>query len=201
METCIVSVCASCLTELKQQKEGPPRHSLANNLWIGDIPWELKTLTFPEQLLIALAYPCVFVFKLFPKRIQGNRDVTTLQRAMRGNVTSYELDMEGISSMIEGKLMPRPPVILASLIAVSFIGVGDLPKHWIRSMFRVRRQAVCNALLWLKRNNPKYYGNIEISDERLQTLPQDDVPTEISGVIRQSEDVGVTEGILMRCCC
>lgn len=41
------------------------RHSLANNLWIGDVPWVLKTLTFPEQLLIALAYARVYVFKLF----------------------------------------------------------------------------------------------------------------------------------------
>ncbi|KAI5989034.1 hypothetical protein EDD15DRAFT_2171905, partial [Pisolithus albus] len=167
--------------------------SLANNLWLGEIPWVLKSLTFPEQLLVALAYPRVYVFKLFPKRSHGVRDVSALQRGMRGNVTTYELSIEGISDMVKGSLMPRPPAILASLITVSFIGVGTLPKKWIHAIFRVRCPAVWRALLWLKENNPKYYGKLDISPDRLQSLPEDDVPSEISAVIRQSEDTGILD--------
>jgi hypothetical protein len=62
-----VSVCCSCFEELKKTSDKPPRYSLANQLWIGHVPWQLQVLTFPEQLLIALLYPRVFVFKLFPK--------------------------------------------------------------------------------------------------------------------------------------
>lgn len=123
-EVVYVRVCGTCLTELRQKEHRPPRHSLANKLWIGDIPWVLKTLTFPEQLLIALAYPRVFVFK--------------------------PLDLQGIASMVDGNLMPRSPAILASLIAISFIGARELTKNWIYSMFRVRRRAVWRALLWQK---------------------------------------------------
>ncbi|KAI6009202.1 hypothetical protein BKA83DRAFT_4070794 [Pisolithus microcarpus] len=65
--SCLVTICAGCLVELKQKVASPPRHSLANNMWIGEIPWVLKVLTFPEQLLVVLAYPRVYVFKLFPK--------------------------------------------------------------------------------------------------------------------------------------
>ena len=70
------------------------------------MPWQLQVLTFPEQLLVSLIYPHVFVFKLFPKRSGGVRDMSSLQRAMQGNVSSYELNMQGIASKVEGKLMP-----------------------------------------------------------------------------------------------
>ena len=48
--------------------------------------WTLDMLTFPEQLPIALVYPQVYMFKLFPKRRQGICDVSMLQRAVHGNL-------------------------------------------------------------------------------------------------------------------
>ncbi|KIO05487.1 hypothetical protein M404DRAFT_25202 [Pisolithus tinctorius Marx 270] len=113
--------------------------------------------------------------------------------AMRGNVTTYELDMDGIASMVSGTLMPRPSMILASLITVTYIGPGKLPQGWLHSTFCVHRDAVRDALLWLKENNPKYYGDIEVSSQWLDALPIDDVPLEISGVIRQSEDTHIVD--------
>jgi len=56
---------------------------------------------------------------------------------MWGNVSSYELNLDGISSMVQGKMMPRPPAVLASVIAVTFIGVGQLPQKWLHSTFRL----------------------------------------------------------------
>ena len=89
--------------------------------------------------------------------------------------------------------MPRPLAILSSLISVTYIGVGKLPKNWLRSTFRVRREAVASALTWLKANNPKYYGNITISTDALEQLPDDDVPDEILSIVRQSEDIGLLD--------
>ncbi|KAI6130704.1 hypothetical protein EDD16DRAFT_1700658 [Pisolithus croceorrhizus] len=86
-----------------------------------------------------------------------------------------------------------PATILASMVSITFIGVGPLPKNCLRSTFRVRRHAVRDALRWLQQNNPKYYGSIEIDASRLEDLPVDDVPIEISSVIRQSEDTSVVE--------
>lgn len=73
-----VQVCGSCQTELAKERSLPPKFSLANNLWIGRIPWELKKPTPPEQLLIAHVYPRVFVFKLYPKAM-GHAQPATLQ--------------------------------------------------------------------------------------------------------------------------
>src|SRR5271163_1610470 len=109
---------------------------------------------------------------------------------MKGTVCTYNLDMTGITSMLSGDLMPRPPLVLASLISVTFIGIGRLPKRWIRNTFRVRRQFVFEALCWLRQHNPKYYGSIQIDLHRLHALPEDDVPVEVMSVIRRSSDVG-----------
>ena len=189
----IIGVCGECMQELNKAGEAPPKYSLANRMWIGKVPWELQVLTFPEQLLIALLYPRVYVFKLFPKRSTGASGLSNLQRAMRGNVSTYQLNTDAIASMVEGKLMPRPPAILASLISLTFVAVGEIPKPWLHTMFRVRRAVLLKALQWLKMNNPKYYGDIEISTQRLEDLPEDDVPDEINAIVRQTENVAVLD--------
>ena len=188
-----VNVCMSCHKSLsKETPNTPPPLSLANNKWIGRIPVEISDLTFPEQLLIAHLYPRVYVFKLFPKNA-GGIDPSKLQRAMGGTVTTFELDMSGIVSMLEGNLMPRSPALLASLISVTFIGLGRLPKSWLCQFFRVRRRKVHAALCWFKENNPKYYGGIEIDQGRLAQLPEDDVPEELLTIIRQSTETGIID--------
>ena len=122
----LVMACKDCVSSLNKPKDVPPEYSLANNMWIGNIPWELRCLTFPEQLLVALIYPRVYVFKLFPKKYERGCDASTLQWGMQGNVSSYELNMDAISSMVHGNLMPHPPAVLASIILVTFIGLGEL---------------------------------------------------------------------------
>ena len=49
------------------------------------------------------------------------------------------------------------------------------------------------ALRWLQENNPKYYGNIQIDLTRIASLPEDDVPIEVLGAIRQSTDTGLVD--------
>ena len=188
-----VRICGDCKAELlEEEQEYPPDLSLANGLWVGQIPWELAILSLPEQLLVAHVYPRVFVFKLHPVNLQNVFPSANCQRAMRGNVSSYALDPGGISNMLTGRMMPRPPSILASIIAITFFGRGNLPRHKLRSLFQVRRHVVLRALQWLKLHNA-YYAAIDIDYITLDTLPEDDVPEEIMGLIRQSEDVDAME--------
>lgn len=189
----LVRVCVECYMDLQHRSDLPPKYSLANGMWIGPVPNVLAELTVPEQLLIALVYPRVYVFKLFSK-LRGYKPAEeSLQRAMRGTVSTFEMDTRGVAAMVEGDLMPRKPSILASLISVTFIGSGKLPHNWLKNTFRVRRGKIAEALRWLHTNNPRYYGDIIISDERLNLLPEDDVPDAIEGIVRQSEDDSVLE--------
>jgi hypothetical protein len=188
----MVNVCRQCLLALQSSSGKPPMFSLTNNMWIGDVPSVLSSLTFPEQLLVSLVYPRVYVFKLYPKKGYAG-DPSKLQRAMRGTVSTFKLDMTGIISMIEGDLMPRAPSLLASLISLTYIGVGALPRDWLRHFFRVRRYHVWLALCWLKKNNVKYYGNIKINTDRLHALPIDDIPSELLSIMRQMEETGIID--------
>ena len=131
-------VCDTCNQSLTNGRI--PKLALVNKMWIGKVPEVLRKLTVPEQMLIALYYPKVYVYKLFP-RDGGVRDPERLQRAMGGNVTVYPLNVNDIMSMLEGHLLPRPPMLLASLIAICFVGTGRLPKRWLKGTFRVRRAA------------------------------------------------------------
>jgi hypothetical protein len=125
------------------------------------VPWFFNQLTIAENLLIARLYPRVFVVKLFPKTNAGLR-VDQLQSAMRGNVTTFELNSDMIASMISGTLMLQPPAILASVLSVTFVGRGTTPNPATLRLFRVRRQLLAQALTWLHTHNPKYYGDIVI---------------------------------------
>ncbi|KAF7294856.1 ATP-dependent DNA helicase [Mycena indigotica] len=55
-------------------------------------------------------------------------------------------------------------------------------------LFRVRRQRVLDALIWLKANN-RLYDQVIISEQRLGELPVDDVPAEIMEAVRYSDDI------------
>ncbi|THG97984.1 hypothetical protein EW026_g4134 [Hermanssonia centrifuga] len=188
-----VHLCGDCSKALSLDVPSPPPLSLANNLWIGRIPWELARLTVPEQLLVSLLHPRVFVFKLFPRDKDVRPEDAALQRAMRGNVSTYEQDVAGVAAMVEGRLMLRPASILSSIVTITYIGKDQLQKAWLHRTFRVRREVIRQALLWLKASNPKYYGHIEIDESRLALLPDDDVPNEIMDVARQTTDVGLVD--------
>jgi hypothetical protein len=45
------NICPSCTADLDHDKT--PALSLANDMWIGDVPLELKVLTLPECVLVA----------------------------------------------------------------------------------------------------------------------------------------------------
>lgn len=62
-----------------------------------------------------------------------------------------------------------------------------LKKSWLRNTFQVRRGVVARAWTWLKANN-SFYKDIVIDEDRLTSLPQADVPTEITACIRRDDD-------------
>ncbi|KAJ3538129.1 hypothetical protein NM688_g6564 [Phlebia brevispora] len=187
-------ICRECFSSLENSRSsGPPKYALANNLWIGPVPWELQTLTVPEQLLVAQLYPRAFVFKLYNQKAGYRPREDELQSGLRGTVSTYELDLVGASDMLTGNLLPRPLRVLSNVVSVTYIGRGKLPKAWLRRMFTVRRLVVLAAIQWLCAHNPKYYAHITIDPAQLAALPEDDVPDEIMSVVRQEENVDVLD--------
>jgi len=121
--------------------------------------------------------------KLHAKTQRGHPE--TQQRALKGNVTTFDLNMDKIGHMLSGGLMPQLPEVLCSVLSVCYVGSQPLSQESLHSTFRVRRQAVADTLLWLKSNNTKYYGDITLDLSHLERLPADGVPDEILATIRQ----------------
>ncbi|KAF7296535.1 ATP-dependent DNA helicase [Mycena chlorophos] len=80
--------------------------------------------------------------------------------------------------MANGTLMPRPVGILAAVVAVTFVGVGNVPLLILPDIFEM---------------NNKLYASIEIDAERLRDLPEAGIPDEIRLNARYSEDESVLD--------
>lgn len=180
-------ICGECLQDLRIHKL--PKLSLANGLWIGNIPRELAILTLPEKVLIGLHFPVSFIVKLYPqKKGARNWDTSAMNSGLRGNVSTYRLNTDDIAAMIEGHLLPRTPNILPATIGITIIGPKNLPARNLPQFLTVNRERVRQALVFLKRENSLYH-NISISDAALNLLPLDStVPSELLSVVKHSSD-------------
>ena len=87
-----VNLCNSCMLDLKRAKT--PKLLLANGMWIGDIPLELKVLTLPERILVTRYFPAAYIVKLYPKKKGAHNwsSLSGLHSALQGNVSMYHLN-------------------------------------------------------------------------------------------------------------
>ena len=141
-----------------------PALSLANGMWIGDVPSELAILTLPERMLVAKYFPAAYIVKLSPKQ-KGASHWSSLgmNSGVRGNVATYKLNVEDIADIVDPKIMPPPAKILASVIGVIIIGPKNMPEHTMLGYFRVRRDCIRRGLKWLFDHNP-LYADSQISE-------------------------------------
>lgn len=183
-----VTICAVCERDLKAAKI--PKLALSNGMWVGDIPMELAVLTLPEKILIAKCFPAAYIIKLFPKQKGAKRWATTgLNSGIKGNVSTYRLNVDDIASLVDPIIMPPPPQILAATVGVTIIGPQNLPERTMPGFLRVKRSRIRAALRWLKLNNP-LYANIIISDEMLEMYSDDNsIPEEILALVKYSDDM------------
>jgi hypothetical protein len=158
-------------------------------MWIGRVPECLQILTLAERLLIAKFFPTAYIVKLYPKLTgAAHWDHSQLYSGLKGSVSTYALDPNLVNSMIDGKILPAPPIILSATIAVTFITPSGKPEFLLPKMLHVRRNIVREALLWLKAHNP-LYNDIIISEERLQGLLENGIPNEIICTAKCSTDM------------
>lgn len=180
------NVCTTCVKSLQNNKLPPL--SLANGMWVGDVPLELCILTLPEHILVVQYFPAAYIVKLYlMKKGAHCWSSSSLQSGLWGNVSTYHLNMKDIINMTQSQVMPPSPEILAATIGIMFVGPKNLPEKSMPSLLHVNRAHVHNALHWLKQNNP-IYENIEISSKWLNTLPVDGVPVEIWLLMKHSND-------------
>lgn len=153
------NICQSCLSELKEGRT--PADSLANGLWLGEVPPQLQNLSFTEKMLIA--------------RIKHNHCIVKVHMSgmskLRANVVSHSLPMPKIYSV----LPPRCEE-LSEVLAFLYLGPNQpTSKEYKRTPMLVRRNKVADALEWLKLNHINY-ADLEISYDNINSYPEDEPP-------------------------
>jgi hypothetical protein len=185
--TLTANVCTSCILDLRRKKK--PALSLANGMWLGNVPLELRVLTLPEKILIARYFPAAYIVKLYPKKKGAHSwSASGMHSGLRGNVSTYKLNTDDIAHMTDTQIMPPVANILAATVGVTFVGPKNLPEKTMPGFLRVNRNRVRMALQWLKENNP-IYRDIIISLDRLNGLPEDGIPHEIMSLVKHSNDM------------
>jgi hypothetical protein len=167
-------ICDSCRSSVRQGKV--PELALANGLWIGDVPLELKCLNFVEKMLVArVRHTCAYV------------KVASGMRKMTANVIAFQSPVPKVYN-----ILPPPRDDLDEVLAILYTGpCKPTPDDLKRLPFFVRRNNVVKALEWLKLNH-RDYADIDISQENLKQYSETAIPVSIE--YRQCSSNKVPEG-------
>jgi len=166
--TYYLDICTSCLRSLR--KNSMPKHSLANRLYLGPIPDELRDLTMVEECMIARARAKSWIVKLQETDTESTSQPS--QRGLKGHTIIYPQQPEKLATVL-----PPPIDEALTFICIVFVGSTALTADWLRTKAKplvVRREKIYKALVWLKQNNP-LYKDVGIEEENLRSLPDEDV--------------------------
>ncbi|TFK78573.1 hypothetical protein K466DRAFT_507092 [Polyporus arcularius HHB13444] len=151
------------MEDLQQGKV--PADSLANGLWIGEVPSELRDLSWTEKMLISRVKHNYCIVKV---HVSG-------MSKMKANVVSHSLRMAKIY-----QALPPSRDELDEVLAFMYIGPNvPTQKEFHRTSLLVRRNKVAKALEWLKLNHADY-ADLEISYKNLSGYPEDEPPVVVN---------------------
>ncbi|RPD73914.1 hypothetical protein L226DRAFT_464609 [Lentinus tigrinus ALCF2SS1-7] len=156
-------ICKSCSQELSEGKV--PTDSLANGLWIGEVPKELQGLSWTEKMLISHIKHNICTVKV---HVSG-------MSKMKANVVSHSLPMPKIYNAL-----PPPCEDLDEVLAFIYIGPNvPTAREFQRTPMLVCRNRVKVALEWLKLNHSDY-ADLNISYKNLDEYPEDEPPVVVN---------------------
>ncbi|EIW62909.1 uncharacterized protein TRAVEDRAFT_113273 [Trametes versicolor FP-101664 SS1] len=185
-------ICQSCLSELKEGRT--PADSLANGLWIGEVPPQLQNLSFTEKMLIA--------------RVKHNHCIVKVHMSgmskLCANVVSHSLPMPKIYSV----LPPRCEELSKVLAILSM--AANIPVHACHNMY-----PSCGTVYRALRPLEYTLGGggeillaVTVSYDNINSYPEDEPPVivnysksmesnvdpEASAVNASEEDEGADDG-------
>ncbi|KAA1470362.1 hypothetical protein DENSPDRAFT_745576, partial [Dentipellis sp. KUC8613] len=129
--------------------------------WIGDVPEQLKDLSFVEKMLVARLRHNYCIMKV----------VKSGQYKMKANAIMFEVPMPKIY-----QALPPPRADLDEVLAYIYIGsIKPSEEDHKRSPMLVRRNKVKIALEWLKLNHSNY-ADLDISESNLAEYPENVPP-------------------------
>ncbi|KAJ3473986.1 hypothetical protein NLI96_g12711 [Meripilus lineatus] len=138
-----------------------PQIALANGLVLGEVPDELKDLSFVEKLVIAKYRHFISVIRV----------AKSGQRKLAGNAIIFAQPVPKFYD-----ILPPPRDDLNDCLSVMFTGTSrPTYEDFKRTPLLIRRRVIQKALLWLMVNHPGY-ANVKFSQKNLDTYAEDSPP-------------------------
>ena len=158
LEPSLRHICARCQKLLTAGKL--PKFSLANGMWLGNLPQELADLTFAEQLLVA--------------RVRHNRCLVRVSSGWH-KMTANAISFANPTPIVYDVLPPSQDE-LEEILAFIYTGpCKPTAKDFERTPLLVRKNKVGKMLNWLKLNHCDYY-DLDISQRNLDSYPENGPP-------------------------
>ncbi|KAA1471058.1 hypothetical protein DENSPDRAFT_775768, partial [Dentipellis sp. KUC8613] len=154
-----VTLCGECECALRNNRV--PKHSLANDLYRGQLPEGLRDITWVEEMVCCIYRTNAYVTRLY----QTSDDQDPL--VLHGNTCAHHTNIVSTA-----RVLPRTPADVNGLMSVVFVGPGKLKTSSLRNMFYVRKEKIWNLLTWLKQHNPMY-KDIVLDRDVLDLFPED----------------------------
>ena len=146
-----VPVCPECVASLTGRAPRLPKFSLANDLWMGQLPPQLRGLSEGAWLLLALARPFIRRFGCLTDSGKWTHPEERI-KAFIGNVCAFT---QADGGSLVAKLPPRAEDLVGR-ITIAFAGSdGDLKRARLRAL-AVSPAAFKRAYDYLHRCNPIY---------------------------------------------
>ncbi|KAJ3819328.1 hypothetical protein F5880DRAFT_1489869, partial [Lentinula raphanica] len=178
-------VCNTCRAALR--KGSVPKISLAQGLWLGNIPDELRDLRFYEKMLIS--------------RVQHTRCFVRVQKSagnqyckLVSNVIAFENPTPKIYDVL-----PPPRKDMDDVLAIMFSGTTKpTEEDYRRALLLIRHNVVASAINWLIFNHFDF-TDVTYSAENLAQYPVDQPPVAVEffvkGSNRNAEGVSVHDNL------
>ena len=112
-----------------------PKYALANNLYIGSIPDELKNLTIVEQTLINRCHVKCTIVKITTE--SGNNYLN--QYKCRGNIITFPQNPDNILDLL-------PSLPKSEDFQVAFIGKIKPPDDYIQKIFIQNKKGIIYSM-------------------------------------------------------
>ena len=150
----LLTICKPCDDKL-QRNQLPPR-ALANHRWVGELPQQLKELTWLEEKLLARRHLVGSIVRLEER--QGYLGLKGHMILLPQNTTELV------------NILPRSVSSLLDMVRVIWTG-KEPPKYGdLQGNFMIDKQRVYDALVWLIENNDDY-KDVNIDKEEFSKWP------------------------------
>ncbi|KAK0442209.1 hypothetical protein EV421DRAFT_1710907, partial [Armillaria borealis] len=160
-------------------KGNVPKHALARDLWIGEVPEVLSRLSFVERLLMSrVRHSCCFIW------VALSAHPNLGSRKMISHVVAFESPVSKVYSVL-----PPPKDKLDEVLAVVFTGPSTPTEADMKcTPLLVRHRNIVESLEWLRLNHCDY-KDIELSMENLAMYTDGQAPVAVIYKDRQSNKV------------